>query len=68
MRVCENEDCVKMRLLRRWDCVKMRLFRKWEVGKMRYCYGKSFNILNNNLIITTFFIAIRRLCQIQKGK
>ena len=33
MRACENEDCVKMRLLR-----------KWEVVKMRYYYRKGLAI------------------------
>ena len=27
MRICENEDCGKMHLLRKWECMKM-LFAK----------------------------------------
>ena len=28
MRVCEDEDCVKMRLLQKWECAKMRFIAK----------------------------------------
>ena len=66
MRVCENEDCVKMRLLRKWKCVEMRLLRKWEVVRMRYCYGKSSDVFHgkpwnhkkeNTTIIKLFVIS-----------
>ena len=37
MRYCENEDCVKMCLLRKWECVKTRLLPKCVIATERVC-------------------------------